>query len=90
MSFPLLTRRQALNQAGFGLGSLALGGLLTELGLTRAGAENLSPLAPRAPQFPGTAKRVIHMFMYGGPSQIDTFDPKPLLKKFQCKPLPGK
>lgn len=85
-----LTRRQALNRAGFGLGGLALGGLLTELGLTRATAENLSPLAPRAPQFPGTAKRVIHLFMNGGPSQIDTFDPKPLLKKFHGKPLPGK
>jgi hypothetical protein len=89
-----LSRRQTLMQAGFGMGSLALGGLLSDLGLTSAAAAeaaaNLSPLAPRAPQFPGKAKRVIHLFMNGGPSQIDTFDPKPLLKKFHGKSLPGK
>jgi hypothetical protein len=90
----LLSRRQTLMRAGFGMGSLALGGLLSDLGLTSAAAAeaaaNLSPLAPRAPQFPGKAKRVIHLFMNGGPSQIDTFDPKPLLKKFHGKSLPGK
>lgn len=87
---PPLTRRQALAQAGFGMGSLALGTLLHDLGLTRASAADLSPLAPRAPQFPGKARRIIHLFMNGGPSQIDTFDPKPLLKKFHGKSLPGK
>jgi hypothetical protein len=85
-----LTRRQALTQAGFGMGSLALGTLLHDIGLTRANAASLSPLAARQPQFPGTAKRVIHLFMNGGPSQIDTFDPKPLLKKYHGKSLPSK
>jgi hypothetical protein len=87
MNFPPLSRRDILTRAGFGMGSLALGSLLTEQGLSAA---NLSPLAPRASQFPGKAKRVIHLFMNGGPSQIDTFDPKPLLKKFHGKALPGK
>ncbi len=85
-----LTRRQALNRVGFGIGSLALGTLLSDLGLTAANAASLSPLAPRTPQFPGKAKRIIHLFMNGGPSQIDTFDPKPLLQKYHGKPLPGK
>ncbi|HRJ11193.1 MAG TPA: DUF1501 domain-containing protein, partial [Prosthecobacter sp.] len=83
------TRRHFLTRSGFGLGSLALAGVLNDMGLTRANAENLSPLAPRRPHFPGTAKRVIHLFMNGGPSQIDTFDPKPLLKKFHGKSLPS-
>jgi hypothetical protein len=89
-----LSRRQALRQAGLGMGVLALGGLLSDLGLPSASAvetaANLSPLAPRQPPFPGKAKRVIHLFMNGGPSQIDTFDPKPLLREHHGKPLPGK
>ena len=95
-SSPILsTRRQILNQAGFGLGSLALGGILAELGLTPVAraAENAglpatgNPLAARASHFPGRAKRVIHLFMNGGPSQIDTFDPKPALAKWAGKKL---
>ncbi len=89
-----LSRRQALARAGFGMGSLALGSLLSDIGLTPATASdaalNLSPLAPRPPHFPAKAKRIIHLFMNGGPSQIDTFDPKPLLRKYHGKPLPGK
>ncbi len=83
-----LSRREALSRAGFGLGSLALGGLLHELGLTEANAAPLSPLAPRRPQFPGKAKRIIHLFMNGGPSQMDTFDPKPKLNELHGKSLP--
>ena len=52
------------------------------------GAASLNPLAPKAPQFAGKAKRVIHLFMNGGPSQVDTFDPKPALAKYAGKPLP--
>ena len=47
-----------------------------------------APLGPRDPQFPARAKRVIHLFMNGGPSQMDTFDPKPELEKIDGKPLP--
>ncbi|MCB1227478.1 MAG: DUF1501 domain-containing protein [Verrucomicrobiales bacterium] len=93
-----LTRRQILSQAGFGIGSLALAGVLSDMGLTAqaraftpspSSADSLSPLAPRQSHFPGKAKRVIHLFMNGGPSQIDTFDPKPLLKKFHGKTIPA-
>ena len=47
-----------------------------------------NPLAPRAPHFPAKAKHVIHIYLNGGPSQVDTFDPKPLLKKYEGKTLP--
>ena len=87
-SSPTLTRRDALSRAGFGIGSLALAGLLNDMGLTHANAANLSPLAVRQPQFTGKAKRVIHLFMNGGPSQMDTFDPKPKLNALHGKSLP--
>jgi hypothetical protein len=87
----LVSRRQALAQAGFGLGGVALAGMLQQMGLTQAHAEaSISPLAPRVPGFPGKAKRVIHLFMNGGPSQMDTFDPKPKLNEFHGKTLPAK
>jgi len=53
-----------------------------------AGAASSNPLAPKPPQFPGKAKRVIFLFMNGGPSHVDTFDPKPELAKYAGKPLP--
>jgi Protein of unknown function (DUF1501) len=73
-----------------GMGALALAGLFAESGLTPAGAraEALNPLTPRGPHFPGKAKRVIHLFMNGGPSHVDTFDPKPILAKYAGKTLP--
>jgi uncharacterized protein DUF1501 len=86
----LLTRRQMLHRSGIGLGGLALAGLLGDAGfLTPAGAAGpASPLAPRSPHFPARAKRVIHFFVNGGPSHVDTFDPKPALEKYAGKPLP--
>src|SRR5207237_3078234 len=51
-------------------------------------AISTSPLAPRNPHFPAKAKRVIHIFANGGPSHVDTFDPKPMLAKLHGKPLP--
>ncbi|HTE18202.1 MAG TPA: DUF1501 domain-containing protein [Armatimonadota bacterium] len=53
-----------------------------------AAAAARSPLAARPPQFPGKAKHVIHIYLNGGPSQVDTFDPKPLLKKYEGQTLP--
>lgn len=53
---------------------------------TQARAAN--PLAAKGPHFPAKAKRVIHLFMNGGPSHVDTFDPKPMLEKYAGKPLP--
>ncbi|MFO1022199.1 MAG: DUF1501 domain-containing protein [Planctomycetales bacterium] len=57
-------------------------------GFVRAG-EGINPLAPKAPPLPAKAKQVVHLFMNGGPSQVDTFDPKPLLMKHHGKPLPA-
>ena len=79
-----MTRRHLLHSASAGFGSLALSGLL---GLEQARAA-ADPLAVRAPHFPARAKRVIFLFMHGGPSQVDTFDYKPLLKRDHGKPLP--
>jgi hypothetical protein len=87
----ILSRRDILRRAGMGFGTLALGGLLAESGLGGAAmAADLasgSPLAPKAPHFAPKAKRVIHLFMNGGPSQVDTFDPKPELTKQHGKTL---
>jgi hypothetical protein len=90
MNFPL-TRREFLGRSGMGFGAVALAGLMTEAGVfpsTVSASPMLHPLAPRQPHFPATAKRVIHLFMNGGPSHVDTFDPKPALAKYAGKPLP--
>jgi hypothetical protein len=81
-----LTRRELLGRCGMGLGALALGQLMGEPTAAAAGGSN--PLAPREPHFPAKAKHVIHLFMNGGPSHVDTFDPKPVLEKFAGKELP--
>lgn len=86
-----MSRRHALSQAGFGLGGIALAGMLNEMSASKAVAADAgSPLASRPSLFPGKAKRVIHLFMNGGPSQMDTFDPKPKLNEFHGKTLPSK
>src|SRR5438552_1757515 len=86
-----LTRRELLCRCGMGLGTVGLTALLQDWGfLGRAeAATSLKPLAPRKPQFPAKAKRVIHLFMNGGPSHVDTFDPKPALQKYASKSLPS-
>jgi hypothetical protein len=68
-----LTRRDWLRRMGGGFGALGLAGVLA------SEARAASPLAPRAPHFTPRAKRVIFLFMNGGPSHVDTFDPKPML-----------
>src|SRR3954452_3629732 len=84
---PLLpSRRELLRRCGLGFGGLALADLLNQTGALAANHAN--PLAPKAPHFPGKAKRVIHLFMNGGPSHVDTFDPKPALAKYAGKVLP--
>src|SRR3954470_25061825 len=84
---PLLSsRRQMLRQAGAGFGSLALTTLLANEATAASAATN--PLAVRTPHFPARAKRVIFLFMPGGPSQVDTFDPKPRLTRDHGKPSP--
>jgi len=89
---PLFTRREALSRCGMGMGSVAFTGMLQQLGLLERpalGADNsVNPLAPKQPHFPAKAKRVIHIFANGGPSHVDTFDPKPALAKYAGKSLP--
>src|SRR5580658_431240 len=78
----MMSRRQWLSQLGAGFGTLALSALLAE---DSAAADN--PLAVRPPHAPPKAKRVIVLFMFGGPSHLDTFDPKPLLARDSGRPL---
>lgn len=79
-----------LARVGTGLGSLALASVLADAGdwQPQAGAAGISPMQPRAPHFPPKAKHVIHIFCNGGPSHVDTFDPKPQLTKYAGKALP--
>jgi hypothetical protein len=86
------TRRDFLFQAGGGFGSLALSWLLARDGLAESlapGKPAANPMAANLPHFPAKAQSVIFMFMVGGPSQMDLFDPKPELHKQQGKPLPA-
>ena len=72
-----------LERSAMGMGALALGSMLQS-----ADASEANPLAVRKPHFAAKAKRVIHLFMNGGPSHVDTFDPKPSLEKYAGKALP--
>src|SRR5687767_14072507 len=80
-----LSRRQFLERSGMGMGALSLASILGAGGLGGSSAHaapSLSPLAPRAAHFPVKAKAVIHIFAEGGPSQVDTWDPKPALAEY--------
>jgi hypothetical protein len=83
-----ITRRQMLCRSGMGFAALGLAQLLGSEHLIGAPTSALSPLAPKDPPLPAKAKRVIHIFANGGPSHVDTFDPKPSLAKYAGKPLP--
>jgi hypothetical protein len=75
-----------------GMGALGLATLLGEGGLiapAHADTAELHPLAPKAPHFPAKAKHVIHIFLNGGPSHVDTFDPKPALTQYAGKAIPS-
>src|SRR5713226_8318875 len=86
---PAHSRREFLFQAGGGFGAIALSWLLACDGYaTDSGRSSANPLAAKPPHFPGKAKSIIFMFMVGGPSQVDTFDPKPALEKYNGQPLP--
>ena len=87
LAHPSVSRRDMLTKCSTGFGLLALSGLLAE----RAGADGAgqaSPFAPRQPHFKPKVKSVIFCFMSGGVSHVDTFDPKPRLKRDHGKPMP--
>jgi len=89
------SRREMLRRCGMGVGLLGLAGLLNDEGLLgaeaglAASAGGANPLAPKRSHFAARAQHVVHLFMNGGPSQVDTFDPKPRLDELHGKPLPG-
>src|SRR5919108_1895329 len=74
-----VTRRHFFKQAGFGIGAMALSSLLDEGAMAQAN---------RAPHYAAKAKKIIFLFMAGGPSQIDLFDPKPKLNQYDNQPIP--
>jgi hypothetical protein len=88
-----LTRRDLLRRSGMGFAALGLAGVLADSGLLSAASPEgvdgyKNPLAERPPHFRARAKRVIHLFMNGGPSHVDTFDPKPSLQRYAGQSLP--
>src|SRR5688572_25395556 len=80
----LHSRRQALSHFANGFGLLGLAHLFA----SEAQAEKTNPISVRTPHFPARAKRVIFVFMSGGPSHVDLFDPKPRLRELHGKALP--
>jgi hypothetical protein len=87
------TRREFLWEAGAGFGALGLTGLFHDDPLLASGTQHhaktkfVNPMAPKKPMFPAKAKAVIFLFMYGGPSQVDTFDHKPELARLDGKTI---
>jgi len=93
-SRPVNSRRDFLLRTGAGFGGIALAGLMAEAARAdgakaRPIIDPTRPLAARPPHFAPKAKRVIFLFMYGSPSQVDTFDYKPDLLRLDGKPVPG-
>lgn len=80
------TRREFLNQTGVGFGSIALSGLMNQ----QTEAAERHPFAPANPHFDPKVNSVIFLYMDGGVSQVDSFDPKPALKKYEGKAFPSK
>jgi hypothetical protein len=79
----MISRREMLRRSGTGLGLLGLAALLQDADQARG-----NPLAVRPTHFPARAKHVVHIYLNGGPSQVDTFDPKPLLARYAGRNLP--
>jgi hypothetical protein len=93
MKHNCLSRREVLSRIGGGFGSIALASVFADAGWLAAapanGSRATNPLAPRPPHFPARAKRLIFLFMNGGPSHVDTFDPKPELARHAGEPVPA-
>src|SRR5277367_7131352 len=84
-----LTRREALCRAGGGFGMLSFASLIGQQLRAAGVSEPDNPWMIKDPHFKPKAKSVIFLFMNGGMSQVDTFDPKPMLIKHDGKPMPG-
>jgi hypothetical protein len=88
--FARLSRREFFTTAAGGLGGLALAALLAQDGVAVEPTRDKNPLAPKPPHFPPKAKNCIFIFLSGGTSQVDLFDPKPMLNELSGKPVPEK
>ena len=88
--FDIADRRHFLRRAAHGFGSLALATMLADESAAAPSPAGPSPFLPRVPHFAPRAKSVIFLFMEGGPSHVDLFDPKPELTRQHGKPLPAK
>ncbi len=85
----VLSRREVLFRIGGGFGTVALASVMADAGLLSAApSASANPLAPRAPHFAPRARRLIFLFMNGGPSHVDTFDPKPALTRYAGQAVP--
>src|SRR6058998_837000 len=85
-----MTRRGALQKIGGGFGLVGLSAMTCQsLANAATSAPAANPLSVKAPHYPAKAKNVIFLFLNGGVSHMDTFDPKPMLAKYHGKPLPG-
>jgi len=84
------TRRQMLQRCGSGIGTVALASLLNDVDARDAASTSLDPFAPKPTHFDAKARSVIFLYMDGGVSQVDSFDPKPRLEKENGKPFPVK
>ncbi|HUQ69732.1 MAG TPA: DUF1501 domain-containing protein, partial [Planctomycetaceae bacterium] len=78
------SRREFLERSAMGLGALGLAGVIADNDLRAADGTT----ARKSPHYPGRVKRVVHFFCNGGPSHVDTFDPKPMLDKYAGQPAP--
>src|SRR5688500_5657918 len=98
---PEVNRRELLARLGTGLPMAGLAALMADAGLLASPAaaapnpksaignpQSTDPLAARPAHFPAKAKHIIHIYLNGGPSQVDTFDPKPTLQKYNGQQLP--
>jgi hypothetical protein len=84
------SRREFLARFGMGVGALGLATLLGDEVIPSArAADDIHPLLPRKPHFPAKARHVVHVFAQGAPSQVDTWDPKPALNRYDGKTIPG-
>src|ERR1051326_9164234 len=84
-----MNRRDLLLRGGGGFGAVVLNALLADNPLRANPTPSLNPLAPRQPHLQARAKNVIFLFMEGGPSHLDLFDPKPLLQRLAGQPMPA-
>lgn len=84
----MLSRRDVLRRIGGGFGALGLSSVFADAGYLSAAAPTSNPQTPKAPHFPPKVKRVIFLFMNGGPSHVDTFDPKPVVSRRHGQSLP--